>query len=373
MATKVRDIYKAYVRCGSTDQKLVLLSVASIFLPFFVTAGALILVVIRALCVKQTRKMLFSGLDIKLVLAFALVNAITPFVFKNYLGAACLVGFVFLLLYALYVRAVITESLFEKVANTIACMSIIPAFFSTFISDPRHDMRSPSFFFNPNYYGAAITFVILLCAYRLLSQKKNRALYVVSMVANLYGLWQADSQSALISCALGVLLLLIFTKRYKTFAVVMALGILGALAIIFIPQLEFLLPRISGAAENIMKRATIWEAGIKGFCENFLFGRGSMGYLQIYERFGSPKNFHCHNLFIDLLLSFGIIGILPLIAFVLRPIKKAFKSKYAPLFFATLGAVLVHSLTDVTLIWIQTGALAALFISFPYIEEKIND
>ena len=373
MLTKLKDTYNSYVREGSKDEQLVLLSVASIFLPFFVTAAVLFCVIVRALCKSETRKMIFSGFDIKLVAAFALINVVTPFVFKNYLGVACFVGFVFLMLFSLYVRAVLNERFFEKIANTIAATSIVAAFFSTFISDPRHTMRSPSFFFNPNYYGAVITFVILLCTYRLLSQKQNRALYVVSIVANLYGIWQADSQSALISCAFGVLLLLLFTKRYKTLAVVAALGILVALAIIFVPELEFLLPRIKDAAGNISRRADIWKIGIKGFCENFLFGRGALGYLQIYEKFGGIRNFHSHNLFIDLLLSFGVVGIFPLLAFIFRHVKKAFKNRYSPLFFATLGAVLLHSLTDVTLIWIQTGALAALFISFPYIKEQNND
>lgn len=370
MAAYLKSVYTAYVKDNSTEEKYVLLSVASIFLPFFVTAAVLLFVTVRAFFVKDIRSKIFSGLDIKLVLAFAAFNVITPFVFKNWLGVACFAGFTLMLIFALYLRSVVTERLFSRIGNIIAFMSIIPALFSTFISDPRHDMRSPSFFFNPNYYGAAITFVILLCTYRLLTEKTNRPLLIISVVANLYGLWQADSQSALFSLVFGVLLLLLFTKKYKALIVVAALGIAGALAIIFVPQLDFVLPRISGAAENIAKRAAIWQAGLKGFSESFLFGRGPMGYLQIYEKFGSPKNFHCHNLIIDLLLSFGIIGVAPLVAFVVRPIKKAFKNKYAPLTFAVLGTVLLHSLTDVTLIWIQTGALAALYLSFPYIKEK---
>ncbi len=369
MAAFFKGLYQTYVKDNSAEENLVLLSVASIFLPFYLSAAVLLFVTVRALCLKNTRKMFFLGIDIKLVAAFAVLNVITPFVFKNWLGVACFVGFVFILLYALYVRAVVTERLFKKIGNIIAFMSLIPAFASTFIEDPRHDFRSPSFFFNPNYYGAAITFVILLCVYRLLTEKDNRALLITAIVGNLYGLWQADSQSALFSIVFGVLLLLLFTKKYKALITVSVLAVLGVLALIFVPQLDFLLPRISGAVENITKRATIWQAGIQGFCENSLFGRGLMGYLQVYEKFGGAKNFHCHNLFIDLLLSFGVIGVLPLAAFVMRPIKKAFKSRYAPLFFAVLGAVLLHGLTDVTLIWIQTGALAALFLSFPYIKE----
>lgn len=371
--TKIRDLYEDYVRGGTTEEKFVLLSVASIFLPFYVTAVVLFCVILRAICKKHTRKMICSGFDIKLVLAFALINVATPIVFKNYLGIACYVGFVFMFVYALYVRAVIHKRLFEKMTNVIAVMSIIAAFFSTFISDPRHDMRSPSFFLNPNYYGAAIAFVIMLMLYVALTTRHNRALYVISILANLYGLWQADSQSALISCALGVLLMLLFTKKYKTFAAVLTLGVLGALVIVFVPQLDFILPRIGDAANNIAKRATIWEVGIKGFLDNFLFGRGAMGYLQIYEKFGGPQNFHSHNLLIDLLLSFGIVGITPLVVFVFRPVKKAFKSEFAPLIYATVAAVLVHSMTDVTLIWIQTGAIAALFTAFPYVKEENND
>ncbi|MBQ8868291.1 MAG: O-antigen ligase family protein [Oscillospiraceae bacterium] len=370
MAAFLKGLYQRYVKDNSAEENLVLLSVASIFLPFYLSAAVLLFIVVRALCLKITRKMIFSGLDIKLVASFGVLNVITPFVFKNWLGVACFAGFALMLVFALYVRAVITERLFSKIGNVIVFMSLIPAFFSTFISDPRHDMRSPSFFFNPNYYGAAITFVILLCAYRLLTDKQNKALLIIAIIANLYGLWQADSQSALFSIVFGILLLLLFTKKYKTLLVVGVLVVLAVLALIFVPQLDFLLPRISGAAQNITKRATIWQAGIQGFLENFLFGRGLMGYVQIYEKFGGAKNFHCHNLIIDLLLSFGIIGVAPLAAFVVRPIKKAFKSKYAPLTFAVLGAVLLHGLTDVTLIWIQTGALAALFLSFPYIKEE---
>lgn len=370
MAAFLKGLYQRCVKDNSEEENLVLLSVACIFLPFFVSAAVLLFVTVRAFFVKDIRSAIFSGLDIKFVAAFAILNVITPFVFKNWLGVACFAGFALMLVFALYVRSVITERLFSKIGNVIAFMSLIPAFFSTFISDPRHDMRSPSFFFNPNYYGAVITFVILLCAYRLLTEKQNRTLLIIAITANLYGLWQADSQSAIFSIALGILLLLLFTKRYKTFVVVVVLALLGAMAIIFVPQLDFLLPRISGAAQNITKRATIWQAGIQGFLENFLFGRGLMGYLQIHEKFGGAKNFHCHNLFIDLLLSFGIIGVAPLAAFVVRPIKKSFKSKYAPLTSAVLGAVLLHGLTDVTLIWIQTGALAALFLSFPYIKEN---
>ena len=103
------------------------------------------------------------------------------------------------------------------------------------------------------------------------------------------------------------------------------------------------------------------------------FGRGMMGYAQFYEKFGGPKNTHCHNLVIDMLSSFGIIGNIPLVAFVVRNIKSAAKSRYIPLFFAIFGAVMLHGLTDVTIAWIQTGALGAFMLSIAYVKKESEE
>ena len=69
-----------------------------------------------------------------------------------------------------------------------------------------------------------------------------------------------------------------------------------------------------------------------------------------------------------MLLSFGVIGGVPLVWFVIKNIVKAKGKKYAPLIFSVLGAVLLHSMVDVTIAWIQTGMLAALILSCVLVE-----
>ena len=95
-----------------------------------------------------------------------------------------------------------------------------------------------------------------------------------------------------------------------------------------------------------------------------------MGYLQIYKEYGGSYNFHCHNLIIDLLLSFGVVGSVPLVIFVFKNIIAAKARKYAPLLFSLVGAVLLHSMVDVTIGWIQTGGLCALLVAMAYIKEE---
>lgn len=366
-----KGIFAKYIKGDSADETAALLAVASLFLPYIISAIVLIIVIARALILKESRQKIFAGKDVKIVLVFMLLNAAAPIYYKNYLGIACFLGISGILFFGLFLRSVMTEQLFNRISDASAYMSMVAAVAASFIKAPEHDMRSPSFFFNPNYYGAMITFVIILCAYRIISKQGNLFFLLAAIAVNVYGLLMADCQSAFFSIAFGIWLLLLFKKCYKSFAVVSALAVLG---IVFLPHLTFIMPRISGALENIMKRADIWNAGFSAFLETPFFGRGLMAYKQIGVEFGGPYNNHCHNIFIDMLLSFGVIGSVPLLIFVVRNILEIKGKKIMPLILSLLGATLLHGLVDVTLIWIQTGAFALFLLSAPYMQnETIKD
>ena len=363
---RVCRAYNDYIRGENIDQMWVMFSLVSIFLPYIVSAIVIIVVTARALIKKETRNKIFSGLDIKLIAAFGVLNIATPLFFKNYLGFAACLGVLIILVYALYVRSVMTARFFTKSANVIAVMSlgcVIAARIQKI--DPK--FRSAAGFLNPNFYGAIITFVVLICFYRLLTCDKRKFFMTFTIIVNLYGLTLCDCQSAYFSIAFGVWLMLLLTTHYKSVIAITVLGIAGVCAL---PHLTFILPRIMDAGNNIALRAKIWRAGILSFMEYPLFGRGMLGYMQFYEKFGGPKNFHCHNLVIDMLASFGIIGNIPLVYFIVRNVKKAAKCRYVPLFFAIFGAVMLHGLTDITIVWIQTGALGAFMLSLAYIDKE---
>lgn len=359
------QMVKNFLKDTTNEEKMILAVAASIFLQFYLTAAVLVFLFLRVVLIKDIRKEVLKGTDFKLALIFIPLNIIAPIYFKNYLGLACFFGVFAILILCLYFRSFMNEMLFIKVCDVIAFFSMTSAIVARLQKiDPK--FRSASVFFNANYYGTIITFVILICVYRLLTKNANIGFMLITIAFNFYGLLQADCQSAFFSIALGVWLLLLFTKKYKTFAF---LSVLLAIGLIFISKLTFIMPRITDAFENIMLRSKIWSAGIRAFLETPFIGRGMMGYLQIYKEFGGPKNYHCHNLFIDMLLSFGVLGSIPLVAFVTRNVKAAFKKKFSPLFFSVALAILLHSMVDVTIFWIQTGALLAILLSAAYIKE----
>lgn len=363
----VKSLFNKYLKGENKEQTLLIFAVASLFLPYVLSAIVLIFVVARALILKESREIIFKDKDAKFIFVFMLFNFAPPLIFKNYLGFAAFLGLSGILFFAIYLRNYMTKNLFNKIADVSAFMSIAAAFASTFIKAPEHDMRSPSVFFNPNYYGAMITFMILLCAYRFISKEGNRVFLFLTILANIYGLLMADCQSAFFSIALGLWVLLLFKKCYKSFAAVTAVAVLG---VIFLPHLTFIMPRISGALENILKRADIWQAGFKAFLETPVFGRGLLAYRQIGVQFGGPFNNHCHNILIDALLSFGIIGCIPLVIYLVKNIVKIKGKECATLILAFTASVILHGLVDVTLIWIQTGAFAAFLLSAPYIKDQ---
>ncbi len=344
----------------------VLLGVASIFMPYIVSGIVLLFLCARALIKKDLREKIVKCFDFKLICIFFVLNLFSPFFHKNYLGAACFLGLTVILILALYFRSVINKKTMQKAFDVMAFMSMCDALFAKMqiIGGMK---RAPSVFFNPNYYGAVITLVVLICFYRIIKKEANVFFMIAAILVNFYGLLQADCQSAFFCIAFGMWLMLLLTKKYLPFAIV---TVIAALMVIFLPHLTFIMPRISSFAENIALRSKIWVAGINAFKEDVLFGRGMMGYFQIYKEFGGPKNYHCHNIVIDLLLSFGVIGCVPLVIFAAKNVVIAKGKKYAPLIFAMLGAVLLHSMVDVTIAWIQTGALAALLLSLSYIKEE---
>lgn len=374
--TAVKEFFKRCIS-DSGEENYILLAVISCFLPYFLSAVCLLFVVLRALFVKSVRKTFLKGFDAYLVAAFFALNLVTPIVFKNYVGIACFFAVTLMMVLAMYIRAYMTSGLFSRISDAIGAMSITSALvaalqkivYSNEIPSLFFHLknRAPSVFFNPNYYGTVITFVVLLCVYRLLTGSGNKIFNLVVIAANIAGLLMADCQSAFFCIAFGVWILLLLTKKYKLFAAVTVVAVVG---VIFLPKLTFIMPRISNFAENIFIRSTIWQAGLKGFLDTPIFGRGMMGYLQIWETYGGQQNFHCHNLFIDILLSFGVLGSAPLVIFGVKNVACVKGKKYAPLLLSLVGAVILHSLVDVTLAWIQTGALAVFFLSSAHINEE---
>ena len=92
-----------------------------------------------------------------------------------------------------------------------------------------------------------------------------------------------------------------------------------------------------------------------------------MTYLHICDRLGGYYTFHSHNLYLDTLLNYGVIGSLVIffcaisqMRIIISRLKRNICTSMNLLILAALTAVLVHGLTDVTIFSPQTGMLFLL-------------
>ena len=362
MSAYLKGVYNTYVKDNSTEEKLVLLSVASIFLPFFVTAAVLLFVAIRALCLKSTRKMIFSNLSIKLVAAFAVLNAVAPFVFKNWLGVACYVGFTLMLVFALYLRSVVTDRLFNKIGNVIAGMSIIPAFFSTFISDPRHEMRSPSFFFNPNILAVYLLLYFPFALWGIfLPQAKGgwRWFYTASVAFCVLCILLTWSRGAWLGLFLECLLFLLFHSKKSRIAALF-LPLLVLLSIPVLPQnFRGRLFSIGDLGESSVRyRLLTWRGTLRMFREHpFGIGVGERAWRLVYSHYavsGTQRVMHAHNLFLQVACEVGIVGLVLFLLIIVIAVLRGWREKKRAALVALAGTLVMGMFDH---LWYYPGLL----------------
>ena len=56
------------------------------------------------------------------------------------------------------------------------------------------------------------------------------------------------------------------------------------------------------------ERISIWDAGMALFKQNPFWGEGPLTYMHSYPRINAPYHEHAHSLYIDTILSYGIVG-----------------------------------------------------------------
>ena len=106
-------------------------------------------------------------------------------------------------------------------------------------------------------------------------------------------------------------------------------------------------------------RIGIWQTAVQQFKVNPLLGHGPLTYMQVYPQFNGIATQHAHNIFLDALINFGILGVVPLIIFIVNRLKEAFRlcDIRKALVLALTVIVMIHGLLDATIFWSQTSFL----------------
>jgi O-antigen ligase len=154
-------------------------------------------------------------------------------------------------------------------------------------------------------------------------------------------------------------------RRYSLFWIA-----LGAIAVYAIAGLRYadIIPRDYCINNDLDTRLSIWLTALKGIAVHPLFGGGGNAYTMIYAAFNGHEAVHAHNLILDELLNYGIVGFALVFICFFRILKSTRRGaandvQIRYMVYTALWCVLVHGMMDVTIFWIQTSIVFLFLLS----------
>jgi O-antigen ligase len=168
---------------------------------------------------------------------------------------------------------------------------------------------------------------------------------------------------------IGVAVLLVILKRHRLLALWLFVAAIGGFLILCLEV--SIIPRLYDVEVTLRLRRQIWELAIDQIKTDPLFGHGFYSFIYLFDcSYHNQVIPHSHNIYLDLLLNFGLFGtglfIWCIAKFYRSVIRICFKEKNAmitSLILAVTASALIHGATDITLLWVQTLPLFLLILS----------
>lgn len=381
------------------DDKGIVILAASLFLPYPITVAVVVIMGIYILVKSNFRTTLKSVRRSYLLMLFGIYLLLVSLIFGNYLGALLSVGMILLFIDVIHYRRYIHKEMFDIIIDVMIILSIasvIASIFEQFYylntvekmtgffdiqNKPEH--RVHAFFFNANYYSMMIVFVEMFCVYRFMTVNKlqKRLLYTAAGLVNLFALFLTGGRIAWLCMALGLLVMIVTNKWYKTF-IAACLGIGGGVAIL--ATKPGLIPRLASKGLDLGRRARIYEAAGMMIEDTWLFGHGPLTYFNLYDgyyddyvaRYGSEQLNklgisapHSHSMFLEPWVSFGVIGTAIIGWYLVSQMRRVFRlftrgsdRAVGSLILGCVVMTLAFCIIDFPIFWVQTGGLFLILL-----------
>ena len=348
------------------DQLLLIFTCFSFTFPFYILGPILVIECIYLFVSKKAINALKETPKIKFLYLFVLISLSISLIHKNILGALATVAIFIAIVLMVYYRKHVNQSTFEFIIDMLIVLSILWAIYGiyeqfqiyhrlgvdhfTFKVYARRENRLNSVFYNANYYAMMIEFIAVCIVY------------------------MTGCRAGYVAIAGAICLFLIFNRNYKL-CFLIALGCLGVVGFFVLNPSKF--PRIEYLISNLDVRMKIWNCAIQGIIASPLLGQGPFTYMMVLDKYNGHLTQHAHSVYLDPLLSFGIIGLALLVPYVYDNCKRLYKVKehysYIALVMGFIGVLLIHGILDYTIFWVHTG-LFFLFVlsSFEMFEANRN-
>ncbi|WP_279161062.1 O-antigen ligase family protein [Thomasclavelia cocleata] len=369
----------------SKEQLMIILTALSLSTPFYICVPFLLLETLYLLYTKKIINAFKSTPKSKYLIIFMILTLVISLIYRNWIGVGCVVLIFIFISLMLYYRKYINEEVFELILDMLIALSILWAIYGlyeqvqilnrlgydhfTLKVFSRRENRLNSVFFNANYYAMMIEFIIMMIGYKIFGTKelKKQVYYFITACINFFLLYMTGCRTAFIATAVAMLVFLIINKNYWICSLIgMACIVIGIFFIIHPEQF----PRIEKLIDNFTVRTKIWHAAIEGIKAHPLFGQGPMTYMMIFKQYAGHNTQHAHSIYLDPILSFGVIGVTTLIPYILDNCKRLFKVykqkinlRYVALVISCIVVILLHGTLDYTIFWVHTGMLFLMIAS----------
>ena len=380
----------------SKQEGLLLGVILSIFLPFYLFVIIFISYLLWLVYTGEMKGILKRLSQHPVLLFFIAYSTAISLLAQNVLGVVASVAMFLFAIFFYYYQSQLTPKFFRLTIEGVLASSVLAAVFAalehfqivkkfdyTFLS-PRmqvwHQNRAEVAFFNPNYYGIICCFCIMIGFY-LISTTKLRWLRIFSMIAifaNLFGLNFTQNRTAFPAIIFGAIIYLFTTiKNWRAFW--LSIGVFGVgLAFLFSSDLGVRMGTLDSSMEE---RVSIWNAGMALFKQNPFWGEGPLTYMHSFPRIGAPYHEHAHSIYIDTILSYGVVGTVLLGIASSTPVRMLIDMSQVPskrpilgLYLSFLTVVAVHGIFDLALFWIQSSFIFLLVMcSLPLKHSMIDE
>ena len=380
----------------SKQEGLLLGVILSIFLPFYLFVIIFISYLLWLVYTGEMKGILKRLSQHPVLLFFIAYSTAISLLAQNVMGVVASVAMFLFAIFFYYYQSQLTPKFFRLTIEGVLASSVLAAAFAalehfqivkkfdyTFLS-PRmqvwHQNRAEVAFFNPNYYGIICCFCIMIGFY-LISTTKLRWLRIFSMIAifaNLFGLNFTQNRTAFPAIIFGAIIYLFTTiKNWRAFW--LSIGVFGVgLAFLFSSDLGVRMGTLDSSMEE---RVSIWNAGMALFKQNPFWGEGPLTYMHSFPRIGAPYHEHAHSIYIDTILSYGVVRTVLLGIASATPVRMLIDMSQVPskrpilgLYLSFLTVVAVHGIFDLALFWIQSSFIFLLVMcSLPLKHSMIDE
>lgn len=370
-----------YLKQFNKEQKIIISTILSLLLPYYLTA--IYFFIISIYIIKNYNQQLLQSKPYsKYLTFFILFISIISILFQNWLGLFVSIILASIFIITLFYYCYTTKKLFEIILDILIFISIIwfiisiyqyiqilnnngyQNFIIKFFS--KRENRVSSIMMNANYYASVLQMIILITIYKIYNTKniKINIYYITTILLNIFILSLTSSRTAWVSLIVAIFIFFLFNKNKKISFVFISLGLLVCCYFFVNPHL---IPRIQYLLSNMDVRINIWQTSINGILSNPISGQGPMTYMMIFENLNGHNTHHAHSIFLDPLLSFGIIGTILLLLFykqlLINNIKIYKQNRlHSAIVIATITSVLVHGLTDYAIFFIQPGFIFLIIL-----------